>query len=338
MWPFTSSTPQQHTAPAPPSACPVDHDTRQTWLAQNPAASSSSAPTPHSFPAQQSAHDPHAQHLSTEREVSSIPRWLPPAANSSSSSAPHPVSSDVPPSACPMHESNVASSSSSSPPAAPALDASHLPSHPAEAAAASPSTDKWVYPSPASFYTALQRKDRNPQARDMGVVVPIHNAVNERVWVQVMEWEREAMGLEKGQEPGSKLVSFVGRPREMSPRARWKSLIGYTAPFDRHDWIVDRPVPSPSPSPSSSPSEAPQSIRIRYVIDFYTGRGAGLLTPPGPSGGEGDKGVEDNFRPNLAFFIDCRPALDGWEGARMRFNKYWGLGGPAQAQQGRGQK
>lgn len=55
----------------------------------------------------------------------------------------------------------------------------------------------------------------------MPIVVPIHNAVNERVWEQVMEWERVDGGAE-----GSKLVSFVGKPKELSPRARWKTLVG----------------------------------------------------------------------------------------------------------------
>lgn len=240
--------------------------------------------------------------------------------------------------------------------------------HESERAAAVPSEENWVYPSPASFYSALQRKDRNPNARDMGIVVPIHNAVNERVWNQVLEWEREAMGLDPGQDPGSKLVSFVGKPKEVSPRARWKTLIGcvvgvlafcswrarlsdspharsYTAPFDRHDWLVDRPVVSPSPSfpttstttSSSSPDggDQPSSIRVRYVIDFYTGRGTGLLAPPPPppsAAANDGPAPEAMFRPNLAFFIDCRPALDGWEGVRMRFNRYWGLGADAAKQ------
>lgn len=233
--------------------------------------------------------------------------------------------------------------------------------HESERAAAVPSEDNWVYPSPASFYSALERKNRNPNARDMGIVVPIHNAVNERVWNQVLDWEREALGLPRGVDPGSKLVSFVGKPKEVSPRARWKTLIGcvlslslpfcsssssrtdiapgarsYTAPFDRHDWLVDRPVVPPSPSsapdapptPSTDPSQ-PSSVRVRYVIDFYTGRGTGLLAPPPPPSSSPSSAAapapEANFRPNLAFFIDCRPALDGWEGVRMRFNRYWGL-------------
>ncbi|BGP41776.1 Cytochrome c1 heme lyase [Rhodotorula kratochvilovae] len=313
MWPFSSTPTAQD--PPPASACPVDHDTRSKWLDEQ---STAALPQKHSFPARGADHDPHAHLLSTEREVSSIPRWLPSSSSSSSSStapppepAPASAHADVPPSACPMHES--------------------------ERAAALPNEENWVYPSPASFYSALQRKERNPQARDMGIVVPIHNAVNERVWNQVLDWEREAMGLKPGEETGSKLVSFVGKPKEVSPRARWKSLIGYTAPFDRHDWLVDRPLHPPSSasssSPSSSPSDTPESVRIRYVIDFYTGRGAGLLTPPPPAGTP--PAPEENFRPNLAFFIDCRPALDGWEGVRMRFNRYWGLGADAAKEAGK---
>lgn len=207
MWPFTSSsaTPATEHAPPPASACPVDHETRAAW------SKHSSNPVPHDV-----AHkDPLASRLSTEREVSSIPRWLPASADATSSSSPSSASgsaaatADTPPAACPMHESNVNASANS-----------------AEQAATIPSESNWVYPSPASFYTALERKHRNPRAQDMDIVVPIHNAVNERVWHQVLEWERAAMGLQPGQETGSRLVSFVGKPKQMSPRARWKSLIG----------------------------------------------------------------------------------------------------------------
>lgn len=89
-----------------------------------------------------------------------------------------------------------------------------------------------MYPSPSSFYSALQRKNREPQAKDMPIVVPIHNAVNERVWEQVMQWEKEAAEAEgRAEGPGSKLVSFVGKPKELSPRARWKTLIGCVVAF-----------------------------------------------------------------------------------------------------------
>lgn len=195
VWPFTTSPAPPHPDPAP-SACPVDASTRAAWLEQNP-----SRPPPHA------SSPPTQRPLSKDRVVSSIPRWLP-----SSSPADPPAD----PTACPARSAPVADSPSS---------ASTVP-----AASPIPSRENWVYPSPSSFFTALQRKDRNPDAADMPVVVPIHNAVNERVWDQVLEWEKEAARLEGRDEQeavkGVSLVSFVGKPKELSPRARWKSFIG----------------------------------------------------------------------------------------------------------------
>jgi len=144
-----------------------------------------------------------------------------------------------------------------------------------------PRSDKenWVYPSEAQFYAAMARKNHDPRAPDMKVVVPIHNAVNERAWSHIKEWE-ERRGAERC--GGVRLVSFKGRPAEPSPKARILTLLGYNPPFDRHDWVVDR-----------------CGTRIRYVIDFYAGRPL-----PGTS--------------NVSFFLDVRPALDSWEAVRMR--------------------
>ena len=63
-------------------------------------------------------------------------------------------------------------------------------------------------------------------------------------------------------------------------------LVSYQAPFDRHDWVVDR-----------------CGTRVRYVIDFYSGKANG------PAG-------------NLAFYLDTRPALDNWEGVKMRLEGF----------------
>lgn len=81
----------------------------------------------------------------------------------------------------------------------------------------------WVYPSQAQFYAAMERKNHNPRAPDMKVVVPIHNAVNERAWAEVMKWEAGQGGDKCG---GVKLVSFKGRPNDLTPKARWKTLLG----------------------------------------------------------------------------------------------------------------
>jgi len=139
------------------------------------------------------------------------------------------------------------------------------------------SDDNWVYPSEAQFFAAMARKNHSPHAPDMRVVVPIHNAVNERAWADILRWEAGRGGAACG---GVRLVSFKGRPRDMTPKARILSLLGYTPPFDRHDWVVDR-----------------CGTRVRYVIDFYTG---------------------SNSRSGLSFYLDARPALDNWEGVKMR--------------------
>jgi len=44
---------------------------------------------------------------------------------------------------------------------------------------------------------------------------------------------------------------------------------------------------------------------MRYIIDFYTGRGAGA-SPSGPS-----------------FYLDVRPAFDNWEGIKMRVQRFF---------------
>ncbi|KAF8522104.1 cytochrome C1 heme lyase [Hysterangium stoloniferum] len=147
------------------------------------------------------------------------------------------------------------------------------------------SNENWVYPSEAQFFAAMARKQHNPHASDMKVIVPIHNAVNERAWAAVRSWEAGRGGDGCG---GIKLVSFRGKPGNRSPKAWVKVLFGYTAPFDRHDWIIDR-----------------CGMRMRYVIDFYTGR-------PDPSAPH-----------NPSFYIDARPALDSWEGIKMRIDRFW---------------
>lgn len=74
----------------------------------------------------------------------------------------------------------------------------------------------------------------------------------------------------------------------MSPKAKVNTWLGYQAPFDRHDWIVDR-----------------CGQEIEYVIDFYTGRPQGDGRP--------------------SFYLDVRPKLNSWEGIKMRAFRGLGL-------------
>jgi cytochrome c heme-lyase len=89
--------------------------------------------------------------------------------------------------------------------------------------------------------------------RDMDTVIAIHNNMNENTWNQVLEWEKIINDPSKA-EPGreSKLLKFCGRPDEYSPKARLKMLFGHPAPFDRHDWTIDR-----------------GGKEVRYIIDYY---------------------------------------------------------------------
>jgi cytochrome c heme-lyase len=130
--------------------------------------------------------------------------------------------------------------------------------------------NKWVYPSEQQYFNAMKRKGYNPQEDDMPVVLAIHNMVNERGWLQVKQWE----ALHSDVEP--KLKQFVGRPKDLSPKARFLTFMGYEAPFDRHDWVVERE----------------NGDTIRYVLDFYRGKSHPSAKAP------------------ISMHLDVRPALD----------------------------
>ena len=148
-------------------------------------------------------------------------------------------------------------------------------------------TGHWIYPSQEMFFAAMARKGHSPLAADMSTIVPIHNAVNERAWRDILAWEK-GRGSEKC--GGPKLVSFSGDSKALTPRARWKGLMGYQAPFDRHDWVVDR-----------------CGKRVEYVIDFYAGKDEGMV-------GKG-----------LNFYLDVRPKMNSWEGISTRAARAVGL-------------
>lgn len=111
----------------------------------------------------------------------------------------------------------------------------------------------WVYPSEKQFFDAMRRKNWNPNVTDMKTIVPIHNAVNEMAWFNILNWEKayKEQSLKCG---GVKLTSFKG-VQHLTPRAWFNTnILGYQKPFDRHDWVVDR-----------------CGTQIEYVIDFYSG-------------------------------------------------------------------
>lgn len=146
-------------------ACPVDHKTRQAWLdkaksqsqqSSNPIAAGESCDSS-SMDQSKSGKVPALPKmtrfsLDTSREVSTIPRALP------TSTIPSPTTSSHSP-ANSEHESGTSTSGN------------------------------WIYPSEQMFFNAMKRKNYDPQAEDMKSIIPIHNAVNERAWKEIKEWE-----------------------------------------------------------------------------------------------------------------------------------------------------
>lgn len=133
----------------------------------------------------------------------------------------------------------------------------------------------------------------------MSNVIAIHNNMNELTWKQILHWEslhpipEELEGT--GRDP--KLLRFTGRPRDSSPKSIFKSLFS-SAPFDRHDWIVDR-----------------GGKEIRYVIDYYHDP-EGVWKDRVPLQKEDDSSMK-------SIILDVRPALDSKEAFKDRLSMWW---------------
>jgi cytochrome c heme-lyase len=185
---LTTPLPADH--PAIPSdsnldQCPVDHSTRSKWL--DVAGSSSDAGPSNSTP-------PSPQNPFYSASPASGPR-------------------------------NVAKLSKdreiSSIPRAQKTETQHIGS--SEGANQKDEDGNWVYPSEEQFFNAMQRKNHKPRAGDMRSIVPIHNAVNERAWEEILAWEA-GMGSEKC--GGPRLVSFAGKPKQRTPKAWINTALG----------------------------------------------------------------------------------------------------------------
>ena len=192
----------------------------------------------------------------------------------------------------------------------------------------SASGQKWEYPSPQQFFNAVLRKGfTNTQAEDVPSMVSIHNAVNERAWWEILQWEGKYLppessspsqqrpstrrgddadgGVESGEiydklargecPGGIRLLSFKGDSSHRTPKARLFELLGYTKPFDTHFWTVDR-----------------CGKEIEYVIDFYKGKTA---SPDGVA--------PDGKLDMPSFYLDVRPA--GIQGVPARLARAFGF-------------
>ncbi|KAI9820192.1 MAG: holocytochrome c synthase [Pycnora praestabilis] len=181
----------------------------------------------------------------------------------------------------------------------------------------------WEYPSPQQMYHAMLRKGGSEVPIDaVESMVAVHNFLNEGAWAEIVEWERRfGRGLGKGWqeckkgEEGSmamagmemneevaqpRLLKFMGRPKDMTPKASILQMMGWIyptgfggdPPFDRHDWFVQRNASSGQPR------------EVRYVIDYYS-------APPEPTG-------------EPVFYLDVRPAIDRPSAAIERAMRWGG--------------
>jgi cytochrome c heme-lyase len=101
----------------------------------------------------------------------------------------------------------------------------------------------------------------------------------------------------------AQLERFQGRPGELSPKARFHlwagalfpSKFNTEPPFDRHDWIVTRPLDPPT---EGQQGKSGRTTTTRYVIDYYS--------------------APDDEEGNPVFSLDVRPALDSFESISQR--------------------
>jgi len=132
---------------------------------------------------------------------------------------------------------------------------------------------------------ARKNKLDDTTENDISSVVALHNNMNEKTWQKVLEWE--AILNPSKQTP--KLSRFLGRPSDLSPKARFKNMfLSYPLPFDRHDWTVIRK----------------DGTEVRYVIDYYHDETQASELP--------DSGFPkmDDHDAVKSILVDVRPALD----------------------------
>jgi cytochrome c heme-lyase len=137
------------------------------------------------------------------------------------------------------------------------------------------------------FYNALSRKGKlaDTDEKEMENVVAMHNNMNEKTWNKVLEWEKVVAPTST-----PKLLKFLGRPHDLSPKATLKHYImGHPLPYDRHDWTILRE----------------DGTTVRYVIDYYYDetRASDHVSSAMP------KMMDHGATPSL--LVDVRPAIDG---------------------------
>lgn len=105
------------------------------------------------------------------------------------------------------------------------------------------------------MYNAMLRKGHDDTPQDaVEAMVAVHNFLNEGAWAEIVEWERLFSGglkngwekcrrgeenmridVERSQQPGEdalepRLVRFMGRPGDLTPKAKILQAMGWVYP------------------------------------------------------------------------------------------------------------
>lgn len=106
----------------------------------------------------------------------------------------------------------------------------------------------WEYPSPQQMYNAMLRKGYDDTPEDaVESMVAVHNFLNEGAWTEIEGWEaRFGRGLgygwracQNGEQAfvpeawardKPRLLRFMGRPGDMTPKARMLDVLGRVFP------------------------------------------------------------------------------------------------------------
>ncbi|ODV97901.1 hypothetical protein PACTADRAFT_185779 [Pachysolen tannophilus NRRL Y-2460] len=171
----------------------------------------------------------------------------------------------------------------------------------------------WEYPSPQQMLNAMLRKGKGSVPEEaVESMVDVHNWLNEAAWREILEWEKPHSD-KTHIEP--RLLRFIGKPHELSPRARlylglsklFPDRFNENPPFDRHDWTVLRGSNVQDTNNNETGNGETKKVweEVRYVIDYY--------------GGPDD---EESGAPT--FFLDVRPALDSFVNCQDRFSRWYG--------------
>jgi cytochrome c heme-lyase len=98
---------------------------------------------------------------------------------------------------------------------------------------------KWEYPSPQQMYNAMRRKGYEDAPEDaVESMVAVHNWLNEGAWNEICAWEGKFgagvlghLGLrEKDPEWKPRLARFMGRRKDMTPKAQLYGFLGRIMP------------------------------------------------------------------------------------------------------------